>query len=99
MTRQLELDQLNKRYGDVVALEDMTFQVHAGEIFGFVGSNGAGKTTAMRIVLGVLAADTTSSSCRWATSSVSNSPPRSCTTRRSSCSTNRSPASTRSPST
>jgi ABC-2 type transport system ATP-binding protein len=63
MTRQLEIDQLNKRYGDVVALEDTTFQVRAGEIFGFVGSNGAGKTTTMRIVLGVLAAD--SGAVRW----------------------------------
>jgi ABC-2 type transport system ATP-binding protein len=55
--RRLEIDHVSKRYGDVVALREMTFDVHAGELFGFVGSNGAGKTTAMRIVLGVLAAD------------------------------------------
>ncbi len=60
---RLEFDRLNKRYGDVVALRDMTFDVGAGEIFGFVGSNGAGKTTAMRIALGVLAAD--SGEVRW----------------------------------
>src|SRR5258707_8450800 len=53
----LEIDHVSKRYGDVVALQDMTFDVRPGELFGFVGSNGAGKTTTMRIALGVLAAD------------------------------------------
>ena len=48
---------LDKRFGDLVALHDMTFTVRPGEIFGFVGSNGAGKSTTMRIILGVLAAD------------------------------------------
>ena len=57
MTDRLEVDRISKRYGDVVALQEMTFEVRAGELFGFVGSNGAGKTTTMRIVLGVLAAD------------------------------------------
>ena len=61
--RQLEIDQVSKRYGETVALDDITFEVHAGEIFGLVGSNGAGKTTAMRIVLGVLEAD--AGSVRW----------------------------------
>jgi ABC-2 type transport system ATP-binding protein len=60
---RLEIDAVSKRYGDVVALQDMTFDVRAGELFGFVGSNGAGKTTTMRIVLGVLAAD--SGQVRW----------------------------------
>ncbi|UNX55566.1 ATP-binding cassette domain-containing protein [Georgenia sp. TF02-10] len=59
----LEIDHLNKTYGTLRALQDLTFDVRAGEIFGFVGSNGAGKTTAMRIVLGVLAAD--SGEVRW----------------------------------
>ncbi|CAL99999.1 ABC-2 type transport system ATP-binding protein [Saccharopolyspora erythraea NRRL 2338] len=59
----LEVDNVSKRYGDVVALEGMTFSVHAGEMFGFVGSNGAGKTTTMRIALGVLAAD--AGEVRW----------------------------------
>ncbi len=55
--RQLEIDGISKRYGDLVALEDLTFDVRAGELFGFVGRNGAGKTTTMRIALGVLSAD------------------------------------------
>jgi ABC-2 type transport system ATP-binding protein len=63
MTRQWEIDRVSKRYGDTVALDDITFEVRAGEIFGLVGSNGAGKTTAMRIMLGVLAAD--AGSVRW----------------------------------
>ena len=48
---------LTKSFGVVRALDDVTFEVGAGEIFGFVGSNGAGKSTTMRIILGVLAAD------------------------------------------
>lgn len=57
MNEPLIIDGLHKRYGDLVALQDMTFQVSPGELFGFVGSNGAGKSTTMRIILGVLAAD------------------------------------------
>jgi ABC-2 type transport system ATP-binding protein len=53
----LELRHLARRYGDVVALDGISFTVAAGQMFGFVGPNGAGKTTAMRIILGVLAAD------------------------------------------
>ncbi len=53
----LELEALTKRYGELVALDGLSFSVDPGQMFGFVGPNGAGKTTAMRIVLGVLAAD------------------------------------------
>ena len=60
---ELTIDSLSKAYGPVQALRDMSFSVRAGEIFGFVGSNGAGKSTAMRIILGVLAAD--SGEVRW----------------------------------
>jgi ABC-2 type transport system ATP-binding protein len=53
----LELQGLTRRYGDLVALDDLSFSVAEGQLFGFVGPNGAGKTTAMRIILGVLEAD------------------------------------------
>jgi ABC-2 type transport system ATP-binding protein len=53
----LELRDLARRYGDIVALDGVSFSVAPGQLFGFVGPNGAGKTTTMRIVLGVLAAD------------------------------------------
>jgi len=53
----LELKDLARRYGDVVALDGISFTVEAGQMFGFVGPNGAGKTTTMRIVLGVLTPD------------------------------------------
>jgi ABC-2 type transport system ATP-binding protein len=53
----LELRGLKRRYGDIVALDDVSFTVREGEMFGFIGPNGAGKTTAMRIILGVLEAD------------------------------------------
>ena len=59
----LEVDGLTKRYGDTVALSNLSFSVRPGEVYGFVGANGAGKTTAMRIMLGVLAAD--SGEVRW----------------------------------
>ena len=61
--RMLEIDGISKRYGQTVAVQDLTFEVRAGELFGFVGRNGAGKTTTMRIVLGVLAAD--AGEVRW----------------------------------
>jgi ABC-2 type transport system ATP-binding protein len=50
----LELRGLTRRYGDVLALDDVSFTVGEGQMFGFIGPNGAGKTTAMRIILGVL---------------------------------------------
>ncbi|HET9723828.1 MAG TPA: ATP-binding cassette domain-containing protein, partial [Actinomycetota bacterium] len=59
----LELIGLTRRFGNVVALDDVSFAVAPGEMVGFVGPNGAGKTTAMRIVLGVLEAD--AGEVRW----------------------------------
>jgi ABC-type Mn2+/Zn2+ transport system ATPase subunit len=59
----LELQGLTRRYGELVALDDLSFTVAEGQMFGFVGPNGAGKTTAMRIILGVLAPD--AGEVRW----------------------------------
>ena len=46
-------DRLTKRFGDFVAVDQMSFDVEKGEIFGFLGANGAGKTTAMRMLCGL----------------------------------------------
>jgi ABC-2 type transport system ATP-binding protein len=48
-------EKLSKRFGDFIAANELTFQVEKGEIFGFLGANGAGKTTAMRMLCGLLA--------------------------------------------
>jgi ABC-2 type transport system ATP-binding protein len=53
----LELQGITKRFGDLVAVDDLSLQLEPGEVFGFVGSNGAGKTTTMRVVLGTLTPD------------------------------------------
>src|ERR1700722_9797262 len=45
--------ELTKRFGDFVAVDKITFDVQKGEIFGFLGANGAGKTTAMRMLCGL----------------------------------------------
>ena len=46
-------NQLTKRFGDFVAVDHINFEVYKGEIFGFLGANGAGKTTAMRMLCGL----------------------------------------------
>jgi ABC-2 type transport system ATP-binding protein len=53
VTGTLELDGLRRRFGTVVALDDLSFSVEAGAVVGFLGPNGAGKTTAMRAVFGL----------------------------------------------
>ncbi|NLE71589.1 MAG: ATP-binding cassette domain-containing protein [Actinomycetales bacterium] len=57
MDRELRLVGISRSFGDHVALDDVSFTVRPGRTTGFVGANGAGKTTAMRIILGVLAPD------------------------------------------
>jgi len=53
----LEIIDLHKRYGDVVALDGCSFEVRPGRMLGFLGPNGAGKTTAMRSVFGLVRPD------------------------------------------
>ena len=52
----IECQHLSKQYGELTAVDDLTFQVRPGEVLGFLGPNGAGKTTTMRIVAGFLPA-------------------------------------------
>jgi ABC-2 type transport system ATP-binding protein len=68
----LVVDRVTKRFGPVVALDDLAFDVEPGAVFGFLGSNGAGKTTTMRIALGVVRAD--SGEIRWAGTPSSDVP-------------------------
>jgi ABC-2 type transport system ATP-binding protein len=50
----LEADHLTKRFGDFVAVDDVSFDVKEGEVFGLLGSNGAGKSTVIRLFCGLL---------------------------------------------
>ncbi|MDF2095375.1 ribosome-associated ATPase/putative transporter RbbA [Aquibaculum arenosum] len=52
----IEARDLTKRFGDFVAVDQVTFRIRRGEIFGFLGSNGCGKTTTMKILTGLLPA-------------------------------------------
>lgn len=49
----IKTDKLTKKFGDFVAVSEITFEVFKGEIFGFLGANGAGKTTAMKMLIGI----------------------------------------------
>ena len=57
MFHALVVDDLVKRYGDIVAVDHLSFSVQRGEIFGLLGPNGAGKTTTLEIVEGLLRPD------------------------------------------
>jgi ABC-2 type transport system ATP-binding protein len=52
----IEVQHLTKRYGNVTAVDDVSFRVERGEILGFLGPNGAGKTTTMRVLTGYIPA-------------------------------------------
>lgn len=49
----IKADKICKRFGDFTAVKEISFEVYKGEIFGFLGANGAGKTTAMRMLCGL----------------------------------------------
>ena len=53
----IEVEHLHKSYGDVVAVDEVSFSVDEGEIFGIIGPNGAGKTTAVECVIGLRTPD------------------------------------------
>jgi ABC-2 type transport system ATP-binding protein len=59
----LEFDGLTRHFGDVIALDGLSFTVPTGQVFGFLGPNGAGKTTAMRAVFELIALD--AGAVRW----------------------------------
>src|SRR5205085_3278066 len=53
--RSIEVQGLTRRFGAFTAVDAITFDVGQGEVFGFLGANGAGKTTAIRMLIGLLA--------------------------------------------
>src|SRR6187401_2528271 len=55
MSMAVQARGLRKRYGDVLALDDLTLRMDPGEILGVLGPNGAGKTTAVRVLTTILA--------------------------------------------
>lgn len=57
MENIIEIKQLNKCFGEVKAVEDLSFQVKKGELFAFLGVNGAGKSTTINIMCGQLSKD------------------------------------------
>jgi ABC-2 type transport system ATP-binding protein len=59
----LEVEQLRKRFGDVIALDGCDFRVERGRMLGFLGPNGAGKTTSMRAIFGLVTPD--AGQVRW----------------------------------
>src|SRR5215469_17333060 len=54
----LELSKVTKRYERLTAVSDLSLRIMSGEIFGLLGSNGAGKTSVIRMMLGIVAPDT-----------------------------------------
>ena len=54
MAHAIEVSNLTKRFGDVLAVDDLSFTVDEGRIVGFLGPNGAGKTTTLRMLLGLV---------------------------------------------
>lgn len=55
MTLAIDVRGLTRRFGNFTAVDNITFQVQEGEVFGFLGANGAGKTTAIKVLIGLLA--------------------------------------------
>ena len=57
MKNIIEINQLNKSFGDVKAVQDLSFRVKEGELFAFLGVNGAGKSTTINIMCAQLSKD------------------------------------------
>ena len=57
MKNIIEINNLTKRYGSLIAVNDLSFKVREGELFAFLGVNGAGKSTTINIICQTLAKD------------------------------------------
>ena len=49
----IKVSHLTKRYGDITAVDDISFEIEKGELFGFLGPNGAGKTSTINMIIGL----------------------------------------------
>ena len=67
----IEIEHLHKRYGDVVAVDDVSLTIEPNEIFGIIGTNGAGKTTTVECLTGVRTPDRGRIACSASTRSRS----------------------------
>ena len=61
----IQVQHVTKKFGDVVGVDDISFEVYEGEIFGFIGPSGSGKTTTMRLLNGIYAPTSGRCAC-WA---------------------------------
>ncbi|MCB0752432.1 MAG: ABC transporter ATP-binding protein, partial [Ignavibacteriae bacterium] len=68
----IEVNNLNKSFGNFIAVNDVSFNVKAGEIFGFLGANGAGKSTTIKMLCGIL--EPTSGDAKVGGYSIKNQP-------------------------
>ena len=57
MDKILEVNHLTKKFGDLVAVNDISFYVKRGELYAFLGQNGAGKSTTIRMMITLLSKD------------------------------------------
>ena len=57
MEKILEIKNLTKHFGDIKAVNDISFELEKGEILGFIGPNGAGKSTTMRLIMNLINKD------------------------------------------
>ncbi len=57
MNKAITVDSVTRRFGEITAVHDLSFDVAAGEIFGLLGPNGAGKTTSIHLIIGMLSKD------------------------------------------
>ncbi len=70
MPAAIAVRSLTRRFGDFVAVNDVSFEVAEGEVFGFLGANGAGKSTTIRMLCGLLRPTSGTASSAASTSAV-----------------------------